>query len=250
MVKTRRFGDPVYLGDPLNCVRILNDKEVDELIVLDITASGDGRSPDVDFLASLAGECFMPVCYGGGIRTVDDVERVLRAGFEKVAVNTAAFDDPAILRDAAAAFGRQAVVGAFDVTSRRFGGRVVARTAGGVKATKLEPREWAQQLASYGAGELLVTSIDRDGGGEGYDLVVLDDVLREVEVPVLVSGGAGSIDHIAEALARGASGAVAGRLFLTRGQHFASLVSYPPPEVIDALPRQESPETFTSASAP
>jgi cyclase len=243
MVKTRRFRDPVYLGDPLNCVRVLNDKEVDELIVLDITASKENRSPDVGFLTELAGECFMPVCYGGGIRSVADADAVLRAGFEKVAVNSASFDGLDVPQGISKAFGAQAVVGAFDVTHRRLGGRVVAQTGAPTRPTRTSPKDWAAQLEQAGVGELLVMSIDRDGTASGYDLDLLAEVLEAVDVPVLLCGGAGSLKDVAEALEHGASGAVGGRLFLTRGQHLASLVSYPTPEAIEALPRQSAAAT-------
>lgn len=233
MVKTQRFAASTYLGDPINAVRILNVKEVDELIVLDITATREGRSPDLEALSHLASECFMPVCYGGGIRSVEDAEAVLRCGYEKVAVNSAALARPSLVEDLADRFGSQAVVVSIDVDRGRWGMKVRG-TRG--RRDREGPAVWARRFVEAGAGELLVTATSRDGTAEGYDLDLIAEVASVVEVPVLALGGAGSLDHISQALEAGAAGAVAGRLFLTRGPHLAALVSYPTPEEIEALP--------------
>jgi imidazole glycerol-phosphate synthase subunit HisF len=234
MVKTQRFAKPTYLGDPINAVRVLNSKEVDELIILDITASAQGRTPDPTELAELASECFMPVCYGGGVRSVEDADAVLRCGFEKVAVNTAALERPALVRELADRFGSQAVVAGIDVDQSRRGRRVRAASRRGARDVG-PPAAWAQHLVEQGAGEVLLTATYRDGTGEGYDLDLVAEVATAVEVPVLALGGAGSLDHIQQALGAGAAGAVAGRFFLTRGPHLAALVSYPTPEAIEGL---------------
>jgi cyclase len=234
MVKTQRFEKPTYLGDPINAVRVLNSKEVDELIILDITASREGRAPDPAVLVDLASECFMPVCYGGGVGSIDDAEAVLRCGFEKVALNTAAVERPGLVRELADRFGSQAVVVSIDVDHGRRGYRV--RTPGRRRGPDVgTPDAWARRVVDEGAGEVLLTATDRDGTGAGYDLALIASVAAAVDVPVLAVGGAGSLEDIAQALAAGAAGAVAGRLFLTRGPHLAALVSYPSPEAIEGL---------------
>ena len=236
MVKTQRFARPTYLGDPINAVRVLNSKEVDELIVLDITASREGRSPDPVFLTEVASECFMPVCYGGGVRTVAEAESVLRCGIEKISLNTAAHEAPDLIGELAHRFGSQAVVASIDVDIDRRGRRHVRAPRRRRRGEREDPAAWASRLESQGAGEVLLTATYRDGTGDGYDIELIDLVARAVEIPVLASGGAGSRDDLASALDAGAAGAVAGRMFFTRGPHLAALVSYPSPAEIEALP--------------
>lgn len=234
MVKTQRFAKPTYLGDPINAVRVLDTKEVDELIVLDITASRDGRTPDPTELVALASEAFMPVCYGGGIASVASAEAVLRCGFEKVAVNTAAQRRPALIGELAEHFGSQAVVASIDVDQGRR--RHVLRSP--LKHAERElgtPIEWARRVVDEGAGEILLMAANRDGTAQGYDLPLIREVSQAVDVPVLAVGGAGEPAHLADALSAGAAGAAAGRLFFTRGPHLAALVSYPTPQDIEAL---------------
>ena len=236
-MKTLQFSDAVYLGDPLNTLRILNTKQVDELIILDITATADGRAVDTEAVSALASECFMPVCYGGGIRSVGDAESMIRAGCEKVSVNTELLDRPEFADELARALGRQSVVAAIDVKRDRRGRDRVARTSGRVSLTRRDPVQWAAELVDRGAGEILLTSVDRDGTASGYELDLIGRVAGTVDVPVLACGGAGSLGDLRMALKSGAAGAAAGRMFVTHGRFRAALVSYPSSDEIDALER-------------
>ena len=234
MVKTVAFADPKYLGDPVNALRIFNTKEVDEIVILDITASEQGRQPDLGFVRELAGECFMPVSYGGGVRTVDQVEGLLRAGVEKVVVNTAFLNEPSLAADMARSVGSQAVTGSIDVKKKRLGGHRVANTASGVRVTGHDPLDWARRLEGEGVGEILLTSVDRDGTAAGYDLDLVGSIAGSLSVPVVACGGAGSHNDLRAVLQTGAA-AAAGRLFVTHGRHLASLVSYPAPDEVEAM---------------
>ena len=237
MVKTRRFGDPIYLGDPFNTVRIFNTKEVDELVILDITATSEGRPPDVEFIRDLAGECFMPLSYGGGIDTEECAGAILAAGCEKVVVNSEFLRRPEFVEELAAAFGSQAVVASVDVGHRRRRGPRVVRTSGGVSFTDRPPIEWLVELERRGAGEVLLASVDRDGTAEGYDTDLVRACSAAVDVPVIACGGAGSTSDLADVLMAGAAAAAAGRLFVTHGRHRAALISYPESDVIEGLGR-------------
>ena len=226
LVKTRKFKDPVYLGDPVNAVRIFNDKEVDELVILDIDASREGREPNYEVIAEIAGECFMPVAYGGGVKTLEQARRLIRCGVEKVVINTAALASYDVIREIAQVFGRQAVVGAIDVKKTLLGGyRVVAKSASVEAKTPLD--EHVQALVAAGVGEIFLNSVDRDGMMEGYDLVLIQRVAGQVNVPVVACGGAGHVDHLAAAVQKGASAVAAGSLFVFHGRRRAVLINYP-----------------------
>jgi cyclase len=227
LVKTTRFGNPRYVGDPTNAVRIFNDKEVDELIFLDTTASREGRSPQFDLLARMTSECFMPLCYGGGVRTIADMRRLFALGIEKVAINTHAAEDPSFVREAADIFGSSSVIVSIDVRKTTFG-RYEVVTLGGERKTGLDPVTFGSLMEENGAGELLVTSVDRDGTMSGYDLDLTRRVSSAVGIPVVASGGAGSLAHIAEVILEGgASAAAAGSFFVFHGPHRAVLITYP-----------------------
>jgi cyclase len=227
LVKTRRFKDPVYIGDPVNAVRIFSEKEVDELVLLDIDASREQREPDYELIAEIAGECFMPVAYGGGVRSLEQVRRLIRSGVEKVVVNSAACESTAVLREAADVFGSQAVVAAVDVRKPLFGGwRVIARS--GTVDTGLALETHVQSLVKAGVGELMINNIDRDGMMTGFDLELIRRVTSQVNVPVIACGGAGSVQHLREAVQQGGASAVAaGSLFVFHGRHRAVLINYP-----------------------
>lgn len=227
LVKTRKFKDPVYLGDPVNAVRIFNEKEVDELVILDIDASREGREPDYEVIAEIAGECFMPVAYGGGVRTLEQARRLIRCGVEKVVVNTSATESYDVIHETVQVFGRQAVVGAIDVKKTLLGGyRVVAKSASVEARVPLD--EHVQALVAAGAGEIFLNSVDRDGMMEGYDLPLIRRVAQQVNVPVMACGGAGTVEHLAAAVHEGGASAVAaGSMFVFHGRLRAVLINYP-----------------------
>ncbi len=237
MVKTLQFSNPIYLGDPFNAVRIFNTKEVDELVILDITATAECREPDPAFIADLASECFMPVSFGGAIESVEVAGQVLAAGVEKVVANTALLRRPSLADELVAEFGSQAVVASVDVGNRRLRGARVAMTDRGVSFTARAPEAWLQELAQRGVGEVLLTSVDRDGTGNGYDLALLEKCAASVHIPMLACGGAASVADLRAALEVGAAGAAAGRMFVTHGRHRAALISYPSPQEIEELNR-------------
>lgn len=227
LVKTTAFRDPKYVGDPINAIKIFNDKEVDELVLLDISAWRTGKGPAFSAIESFASECFMPVAYGGGITTIDQIRRVLATGVEKVIVNRAALNQPDLVREAAREFGSQAVVVSMDVKRKLFG-RYQVYGDGGTKPTGWEPVAYAKQMEDLGAGEILLTSIERDGTMKGYDLDLIERVTSAVGVPVIASGGAGSLaDFGLAATKAGAAAVAAGAMFVFHGPHRAVLITYP-----------------------
>lgn len=227
LVKTIRFADPKYVGDPINAVRIFNDKEVDELLVLDIGATPQRRGIDFSLLGELASECFMPLAYGGGIASVTDMERLFRLGIEKVVLNSAAIELPELVREAATAFGSQSVVVAIDI-KRDWLGRTRVRYCSGKKIAKVTLEQHLAAMQEAGAGELVINSIDRDGTRSGYDIDSLRLAASSVTVPVIALGGAGSLDHMREAADQaGISALAAGSLFVFHGPNRAVLIQYP-----------------------
>jgi cyclase len=237
LVKTVRFRNPTYVGDPINAVKIFNDKQVDELMFLDISASRDGRGPSLDVIGEIASECFMPVGYGGGIRSVDDMREVLKAGIEKVVLNSLAFRQPDMVVAGVREFGSSSIVVSIDVKRKLLGGYEVYG-GGGVRREGIGPVEFAQRMAEAGAGEILLNSIDRDGTFQGFDIDLVRRVADAVDVPVIACGGAGSVEHMRQAIVDGHASAVsAGSMFVFRGKHRAVLISFPTPEELrDALP--------------
>lgn len=226
-VKTRRFKKPTYLGDPKNIVRIFNEKEVDELIILDITASRQKQPPDFDYLKELTIECFMPVCYGGGINNQEDIKKLFALGIEKVSVNTGALENPRLVEEASREFGSQSIVISMDV-KKDLWGNYRCYSTGGRKKTGLEPQTFARQMQEYGAGEILVNSIDGDGMQTGYDIALIKNVAGNVDIPVIACGGAGKLHDFFEAVTDGGAAAVAaGSFFVFQGVHRAVLISYP-----------------------
>ena len=226
LVKTVRFKQPTYVGDPINAVKIFNDREVDELAILDITATAERRDPPFEHLSQIAGECFMPLSYGGGIRTIEQARRLFGVGVEKVLINTAAAENPTLLTAIAAEYGSQAVIAGVDV-KKDWLGRTRVFTRAASNNTGREPVEYAQAMAAAGAGEILLNSIDRDGTMAGYDLDLIAAVSSAVPIPVVACGGAGSINHLSEAINAGASAVAAGSLFVFTGPRRAVLINYP-----------------------
>lgn len=227
LVKTRQFKDPKYVGDPINAIKIFNDKEVDELVLLDITASVEGRGPAFSAIEEVASECFMPLAYGGGIRSVEDIRRILKLGVEKVVLNSVAWRDPDVLRHASREFGAQAIVASVDVRKKLFGGYDVCGERGS-RSLREDPVSYSRRMEELGAGEILLTSVDRDGTMKGYDLDLLEKVTQAVSVPVIASGGAGSVADFGAAVKQGGASAVAaGAMFVFHGPHRAVLITYP-----------------------
>lgn len=227
LVKTRRFRDPTYVGDPVNAVRIFNDKEVDELLLFDIGATRTGRGPQFDLIEDIAKECFMPLAYGGGVSDCQTIGKLFGLGIEKVALNTAAVEKPDLVREAAQAFGSQSIVVSVDVRKKLLGGYEVCGRAG-TRRTGMDPVTFARQMEAFGAGELLVHSIERDGLMSGYDVALTKAVAESVSVPVIACGGAGRLDDFRQAVkAGGASAVAAGSMFVFQGKHRAVLITYP-----------------------
>ena len=226
LVKTTGFRDPKYVGDPINAIKIFNDKEVDELILLDITATNAAKGPAFDTIADIAGECFMPVAYGGGISTVEQIRRILGIGIEKVVINSAAIANPDLIGTAAREFGSQAVVVSIDVKKTLLG-RYEVRSHSGTKGTGLDPAAWARQVQDLCAGEIMLTSIERDGTMRGYDLDLIGKVSEAANVPLIAAGGAGKIADFSAAVAKGADAVAAGAMFVFHGPHRAVLITYP-----------------------
>ena len=227
LVKTVKFKDPKYLGDPINVVRIFNDKEVDELVLLDITATPENRGPRFDMLKDIASEAFIPLAYGGGIRSMDDVHTLQGIGIEKLILNTASVENPSLVREIADHAGSQAVVVSIDV-KKNFLGKYEVFTRCGQKKTGLDPVKHAIEMEKMGAGEIFVNSIDRDGMMQGYDIELIKKVADAVSVPVVACGGAGNLDHVAEVIKQGhASAAAAGSIFVFQGPLRGVLISYP-----------------------
>ena len=228
LVKTTRFSKPKYVGDPINAVRIFNEKEVDELMVLDIDATVQGREPDYTMIDHLAAECRMPLCYGGGVRTPEQVEQIVSLGVEKVAISSAAYDVPDLLAESAARVGRQSMVVVLDVKKSGFRQRYELFTHNGAKGRKMSPFDFAREIEKSGAGEIIVNSIDRDGTMQGYDLALAKQIRASIEIPMSMIGGAGDLDHLLELFRYcGTVGAGAGSMFVFKGKYRAVLIQYP-----------------------
>ncbi len=229
LVKTIQFKNPTYVGDPRNAVKIFNEKQVDELALLDIGATAGGRI-QWELIHEIVTEAFMPIAYGGGLRTVDECRRVLASGVEKVVINTQAVENPEFISAAAKALGSQSVVVSIDARADRKR-RHEVYTHGGQRSARVDPVTHARRMEARGAGELLVASIDREGTMLGYDLDLLKAVSDSVDLPVIASGGARSVTDLAAAIHQGgASAAAAGSMFVFQGRHRAVLISFPSPE--------------------
>lgn len=238
LVKTRAFKEPKYVGDPINAVKIFNEKEADELVVLDIDASVNRVEPNYALIAKLAAECRMPLCYGGGVTTADQASRIIDLGVEKVSVSAAAVADPSLLTRMAEAIGRQSVVAVLDVRKKAglFSKGYELCTHNGKTVHKRDPVAFARALQDAGAGEIVMNSIDNDGEMNGYDLALAQQMRAELRVPLTVLGGAGSLDDIAALIKTcGVIGASAGSLFVFKGRYRAVLINYPTQQQKDDL---------------
>lgn len=234
LVKTVNFKDPAYIGDPINTVRIFNELEVDELAFVDIEASRNGRAPDLRVLREIADECFMPLSYGGGISDMTTAEWIFAIGFEKLILNTATFTRPELVTQLARRYGSQAVIAAIDVKRSRLGRYEVAMRSG-TRRESIAPEAWARQVEERGAGEILLTSIDREGTWRGFDVVLTARVAEAVKVPVIAHGGAGCLDHIREVVSHGGASAVAlGSMVVFQNRGMGVLVNFPDREALSA----------------
>jgi cyclase len=230
LVKTRQFKDPKYVGDPLNAVKIFNEKEVDELMFLDIDATALRREPDLKLLHSLAVESRMPLCYGGGIASAAQAAQIISLGFEKVSISAAALARPALIREMADAIGGQSVVVTLDVRRNRLLGGYAVYTHNGKEKQKVNLPDFCQLAEALGAGEIVINSIDRDGEMNGYDLELAGMMRAAVSTPISILGGAGTVDHMQELIdAMGVVGAAAGSMFVFKGPYRAVLINYARP---------------------
>lgn len=238
LVKTTKFKRAKYVGDPVNAIRIFNEKEVDELVVLDIDASRENREPDYEAIAEFASECFMPLAYGGGIRTIEQARTLFSLGIEKVVLQTAILESSQLISEIANRFGSQSVIASVDI-KRDWRGR--AKIWSSAKRKKIA-RPWLDILSEYvesGAGEILLNAVDRDGTQEGYDNELIAAAAETLSVPVIALGGAGKLDHFVTAVQSGASAVAAGSLFVFQGPHRAVLISYPRYSVLESLFRSQ-----------
>ncbi len=227
LVKTVKFKSLTYVGDPVNAVRIFNQKEVDELVLLDIHATSQSRGIDFETLEKLVTECFMPICYGGGVRNIEDMRRLFALGIEKISIGAAAFEVPGLIKQAADEFGSQAVVVTLDVKKNLFG-RHSVRIRNASHDTKFNPVEAAKLLEQQGAGEIILYSVDQDGTWAGFDLKLIEDVSRAVNIPVVATGGAGSLDHVRSAVkSAGASAVAIGSMAVFQGKDLGVLIKFP-----------------------
>ena len=233
LVKGIHFRNHKYVGDPINAVRIFNEKMADELFLLDISATKRGAIPDPGFIQRVADECYMPFGVGGGIRNVTDMRKILRAGAEKVSINTAAIERPELIRDASEIFGSQSITVSIDV-KRSWLGKYFVYTHSGSRKTSLDPVDWAVKAALLGAGEILLNSINQDGTGKGYAIELVKKISSALDIPVIACGGAGKIEHLFQVLKQGgASAAAAGSLFVFYGSQRGVLIQYP--EAVNTL---------------
>ena len=227
LVKTRQFTDDKYVGDPINAVKIFNEKAVDELIVIDIDATRLKREPDYSLIQRLADESRMPICYGGGIKRTDQAERIVGMGVEKVAISSEILKNTGLIRDIGQAVGQQSVVGVLDIKKELVRGYSVY-THNGVKRVRGSVVDWIKRLQNNGIGEILINSIDRDGMQNGYDLELVHKVKDQLTVPSTFLGGASSLEDIGKLInARGIGGCAAGSLFVFKGKYRAVLINYP-----------------------
>lgn len=228
LYKTINFANPKYIGDPLNTVRIFNEKEVDELIVIDIKASTKNNDIDWDLITHISRECRMPLCYGGGVNSVEKVERLVSLGVEKVAIGYASFLNPKMVRQAINRVGKQSIVGILDVKKNRFSGKYEVYVYGGKKKTKMNHIEYSKYLLDLGVGEIILQNIDLDGTMKGFNLNLINEVYQNIDIPLTVLGGAGSLNDIKSLIQKfNIIGIAAGSIFVFKGKHKAVLVNYP-----------------------
>lgn len=226
LYKTKKFNNPRYIGDPTNAVRIFNEKEVDELALIDIDATTAQRGPNFDLIKEIAGEAFMPLVYGGGISSLDQIKKVIDQGVEKVLLSHHALNSPDLISNSAQQIGSSSTVVCLDVKKKLFGGYEIY-TKNGTQNFKKDFLSVVKEMENLGAGEILINSIDRDGMMNGYDLALIKSVASKVSIPVIACGGASNVSDINLAFEAGANGAAAGSMFVFHGKHQAVLITYP-----------------------
>ncbi len=226
LVKTTRFKNPKYVGDPINAIRIFNEKEVDELMLLDISASKENREPNFEMIEQIAGECFMPLAYGGGIRSVEHAKRIFALGVEKICLQTSALKKPGLLTELASLFGSQSLMVSLDV-KRNWLGKPKLYSSANASSLGSDWIECIKQLVEAGAGEVLLNAVERDGTLQGPDLDLIAQLSAAIDVPLIAVGGVGSLADIKAAVNAGASAVAAGAFFIYHGPHRAVLINYP-----------------------
>lgn len=227
LVKTVKFANPKYVGDPINAIKIFNEKEVDELIVLDIDASKTSQQPNFELVEEFASECFMPLCYGGGIKTVEQAARLFSLGVEKVSLQTSVLGDTSLISQIAEKFGSQSVVVSVDIKKNILGSYHLYSSATGKLIKSIHWKEYLKSVAQAGAGEILISAVDRDGMMNGMDSVLIGEAVAELDIPMIAAGGVGSLNDIKEGVDAGASAVAAGAFFVFHGPHRAVLITYP-----------------------
>jgi len=227
LVKTVNFKNPKYVGDPINAVKIFNEKEVDELAIFDIDATVLNREPDYVLIEKLANQSRMPLCYGGGVKTVEQAQKIFSLGIEKIALSSAVVQNPQLITEIAERVGSQSVIVVLDVKKKLLGGYEVY-THNGKKSTGINPLKFVEEVERLGAGEVILNSIDQDGVMKGYDLSLIEKVREKISLPLTVLGGAGSLDDIGKVINKhGIIGVAAGSLFVFKGIYKAVLINYP-----------------------
>lgn len=226
LVKSVKFDNHKYVGDPINAIKIFNEKEVDELLLFDITASKQNREPNYDYIAQLAGECFMPLCYGGGISNADSAMRLFSLGVEKVSIQTAVIDNLNLIKEIAERVGSQSVVVSIDI-KKDFLGRYKLYSSATNKTIDKPWKKYISDVIDAGAGEIVVNSVDKDGTKSGLNLALIKEVSSMISVPLIAIGGVGSLEHIKQGIQHGASAIAAGSFFVFHGPHKAVLITYP-----------------------
>lgn len=228
LVKTVQFKNPKYVGDPINAVKIFNEKEADELMVLDIDATTQGVEPNYQKIAYLAAECRMPLCYGGGVRTAQQAKKIISLGVEKVSISSAVLERPELVKEIAEEIGSQSVVVVLDVKKRKFSNVYDIWTHNATRNTKRNIFDVTIEMQSMGAGEIVVNSIENDGLMNGYDIGLASKLRKSMNIPLTILGGAGSLDDMRKAVSTcGVIGVSAGSLFVFKGPYRAVLINYP-----------------------
>jgi cyclase len=235
LYKTVMFNNPEYIGDPINAVKIFNEKEVDELILLDITATSENKEIQYDLIKDIVSEAFMPICYGGGVQNIKQIKRLLKIGIEKISINSHAINEPYFIKEISDIFGNSTIVVSIDIRKSKIG-KYTIYTERGSRNAGLDPIQFAKDIEKMGAGELLVTSINNEGTMQGYDIMLLKDITSQLRIPVIANGGAGCLQDMKKAIEEtDVSAVAAGSMFMYHGPHRAVLINYPTQKELQLL---------------